>query len=95
MLLARIFADGWLYTDSDWHKPSPYAYGHKNQPLVPPPRSGQSVVSSVSDSEGEEDDDDDELPHDLGAARNAPRAATRKRRWLRRAVWVGGPGQRH
>lgn len=88
---------GWVYTDSDWHRSSPYAFGHPRQPLLPPipTNGGASSASGFSEEDdGEGDDgqhDEDGLPHDLNAAKEAPTAQTRRRRWLRRAVWVGKP----
>lgn len=95
--------EGWLYTDSDWHRPAGYAYGHAGQPSGPP-------RLTVGEEEEDEDEDDGE-GDDAGTVRsgsttttsratkaklaaaaegNPPRAETRRRRWLRRAVRVVG-----
>lgn len=96
---------GWLYSNVDWHKPSPYPFGHPSQPQLPPATFfGSSASDSTSGSVyalGDDDDDEDgdggldadglpnELPTLSSKAGHVKKAETRKRRWLRRAVWVG------
>lgn len=96
-----VDAEGFVYTDSDWQAASPFAYGHPGQPRYPPTlRSDGRYGFSLSDllqkqSEREApvfEDDEDEGAADLsltGMEIRAARAETRRRRWLRRAVWVG------
>lgn len=112
--------EGWCYTDGDWHRPAPYAWGHLGAPRRPPIASTRGKASSLfslgsggedGDDDGigsfadgfdgqssDEEDDDMSLPLDLveGYGTDAaspgsggpPRAETRRRRWLRRAVRV-------
>lgn len=70
-----------MYTDTDWHSPSPYPYGHPNQPKYPPAKMNQATHQDE-----EEDDDDDQL---TGMEFRITKAETRRRRWLRRAMYVG------
>lgn len=66
---------GYVYTNTSWSQPAPYAYGidpsAPKRPLRP----------------GEDTSDQDELLDDEALRKN--RALTRRRRWLRRAVKVG------
>lgn len=88
---------GWLYTDSDWHNPAPYPFGHPGQPVLP---SAEKTSALDSDDEGEEalsvdgfdaGSSDASLPRDVTLATSKTRAETRRRRWLRRAVRVLPP----
>lgn len=88
-----------MYTDTDWQSPSPYPFGHAAHPRYPPPirrsRTGRfsellhnATMEATSDSESvfESEDEDTEL---TGMEIRNAQAETRRRRWLRRAIWVG------
>jgi hypothetical protein len=66
-----------MYSDTDWHSPSPYPYGHANQPKYPPAK----MLAAQHDEEV-----DDQL---TGNEFRIARSETRRRRWLRRAIFVG------
>ncbi|PKI85186.1 hypothetical protein MVES1_001028 [Malassezia vespertilionis] len=77
-----VDANGFVFTDNSWQNPAPYAYGlDKNAPVEP--------SKLLDDDPGSEDDDEghmDALNLDTLPPRHL--AATRRRRWLRRAVRV-------
>ncbi|CAO1638061.1 unnamed protein product [Parajaminaea phylloscopi] len=96
---------GWVYTDSDWHKPSPYSFGHAGHPALPKADKSSALDSGDEDdgddngstgatgtARGAHDGDDDEtLPDDVTfAASKSGKAETRRRRWLRRAARTEG-----
>jgi hypothetical protein len=89
-----VDAEGFLYTDSDWLGPSPFPYGHPNQPKYPP-RKRTAHHSFMIDlihngrEEIEEEEDDEDEDHLTGMEIRNTKAETRKRRWLRRAIYVG------
>ena len=100
-----VDAEGFVYTDSDWQSPSPYPYGHQGFARYPPataklPNFNMSSLlngaSNESDDgisvfEDEEDDDDEAAQFDslTGMEIRSAKAETRRRRWLRRAIWIG------
>lgn len=69
---------GYVYTDSSWRQPAPYAYG--SDPAAP-----KSPLHWRRDDDDENDDDGLSLPEELN---NNVCAVTRRRRWLRRIVRV-------
>lgn len=88
--------DGYVYTDADWQSPAPFQYGHKNHPAYPPPASGRSVANGGSTGGGsaiaedsDEENDEDGVSGLTGLEVRRAKAETRRRRWLRRAIWVG------
>jgi hypothetical protein len=98
-----VDAEGFVYTDSDWQAASPFAYGHAGQPRYPPTLRSDGkygfslgeLLRKPSEGEGsvfEDDDEDDAADLSLtGMEIRGAKAETRRRRWLRRAVWVGKP----
>lgn len=76
-----VDAEGFLYTDSDWQGPSPYPYGHPNQPKYPP--------SQMNNFHLKQQGIDDDSDHLTGMEIRNAKSDTRRRRWLRRATYVG------
>ena len=87
-----VDAEGFMYTDSDWQGPSPFPYGHSGQPKYPPSRrpshhfSMSDLINAGQDFDNGEDSGEDQL---TGMEIRNAKAETRRRRWLRRAMWVG------
>ena len=75
--------EGYVYTDNDWQRPAPFAYGHEGQPEYPvlPPE----VNAGTSSEERTRESDGRTFP--VSALTNV-KAVTRRRRWLRRCVRV-------
>ncbi|UZJ57254.1 hypothetical protein CBS101457_006574 [Exobasidium rhododendri] len=93
---AGVDAEGFLYTDSDWQGPSPFPYGHPNQPKYPPIKRSahHSFLSDLINNGREEIEEEDfeeeeENDHLTGMEIRNTKAETRRRRWMRRAVYVG------
>lgn len=87
---AGVDAEGYVYTDTDWQEPSPYPYGHPDQPKYPPARFQMGYqLDSDSDAGDTAVLDDEEEDHLTGLEVRNIKAETRRRRWLRRAIYVG------
>lgn len=74
--------NGFLYTDSSWQNPAPYAYGTD-------PKAPKAPARLLDEGDADDDADDDEtdaLDDDVVPPKYF--AVTRRRRWLRRAVKV-------
>ncbi|MCO5589785.1 hypothetical protein L7F22_043754 [Adiantum nelumboides] len=98
-----VDAEGFVYTDTDWQTPSPYPYGHAGNPRYPPAiqdsQANGSIFGELLTGHSKEvssvfEDDDEEEDHQgpeslTGMEIRAVKADTRRRRWLRRAVWIG------
>lgn len=96
-------AHGWVYTDTDWRWPAPYAYGHPGQPAEAlHPDEAQATLALVEAHEGEDNDNtknnstpwNQSLPRvdgtdlPLAALDRHGAALTRRRRWLRRCIRI-------
>ncbi|WFD30376.1 hypothetical protein MSPP1_001395 [Malassezia sp. CBS 17886] len=76
---------GFVYTNSSWQNPAPYAYGtDKSAPRAPP----RHVDGASSDEDVDDEDEDVDALDEGVLPPPTHRAVTRRRRWLRRAVLV-------
>lgn len=92
--------EGYVYTDSSWQKPSPYAYGHGGGVPDYPPSQYEDEEDEEEGEEAQDAQDDDARSGVTSSSRSRPlgrgvvdhdarnKAVTRRRRWLRRAVRV-------
>jgi hypothetical protein len=86
-----VDAEGFLYTDSDWQGPSPYPYGHADQPKYPPVKRSpdDSFLNDIIQSNHEHEEALEDDDHLTGMEIRNTKAETRRRRWMRRAMYVG------
>ncbi len=78
--------EGYVFTDADWQRPAPFAYGHPHQPAYPvlPPE----LPGAAADGGEKRKRETDGHSFPAAALSSGAKAMTRRRRWLRRAVRV-------